>query len=112
MSANLRLKVTAAFKPHEDVAIMLEWLAGDKTRAIDCGDVKDFEIYTGELPLSSAAEVEVKKGAKKEVKGKKKDENALEAGQVYNGFFEAVEDDVKIDEVGWWLNTGILQGYL
>lgn len=108
MAVNFRLKVIASFTPHEDVGIMLEWLNDDKTKAIDCGEIRDLEIFTGELPVSTLAEVDVKKGAKKEVKGKKKDENVLEAGHVYSGFFEAVEDDVRIDEVDWMIMKDLL----
>lgn len=107
-AVNFRLKVIASFTPQEDVGIILEWLNDGKTKAIDCGEIRDLEIFTGELPISTLAEVDVKKGAKKEVKGKKKDENVLQAGHVYSGFFEAVEDDVRIDEVDWRVMIDLL----
>ena len=86
-------------EPPEDIGILFEWLEGDKPRAVDCGEIRDLELYTDQIPLSIVVETEGKKEVKKPVdKSKKKDAIIFEPHKKYKGFFEYSEDDVKIDQ--------------
>ena len=96
------------FEVQEDIGLLFEWAAQDKIRAIDCGELKDFELFSGELPVTAPQELDVKKDPKKDLKGKKKTENILEQGKSYSGFFELVDDDVRVDEVNSCQSKGLL----
>lgn len=76
----------------------MEWIEGEKTKAIDCGEIRDLEGFNDVLPVTQEAELDPKKD-KKVDKNKKKDAVVYEPGKKYKGFFEYAEDDVKIDEV-------------
>lgn len=99
MVANFRVRLLADFEAQDDFGILLEWLANDKTKVVDCGELKDWEIFTGDLPVTAIQDIDPKKDAKKDPKGKKKNENVLEQGKTYSGFFELADDDVRVDEV-------------
>jgi len=97
---SFRVKLFGTYEPPEDLAVLLEWFDGDKSRCLDTGEIRDWEIFSGDLPLTPVAEADAKKDAKKDPKAKKKNEGVVfEAGKKYQGFFEFAEDDVKVDEV-------------
>lgn len=97
---SFRVKVFATYEPAEEVGLLMEWFDGDKTKCLDTGEFRDWEIYTGELPLTAPVNPDAKKDTKKDPKAKKKNEGVVfETGKKYQGFFEYAEDDVKVDEV-------------
>ena len=99
-SVSFRVKVYGKYEPAEDVGVLVEWFDGQKIKCLDTGDIRDWEIFNGDLPLTQPPDPDAKKEAKKDPKGKKKNEGAVfEAGVKYQGFFEHAEDDVRVDEV-------------
>lgn len=102
----------AEFEAQDDIGFLLEWISNDTFKVVDCGELKDLELFTGDTPVAMVLEVDPKKGGKPDPKNKKKAENTFEAGKTYSGFFELVEDDVKIDEVEDLNWTGFLHHYL
>lgn len=108
MIANFRIRLLAQYEAQEDIGFLIEWISQDKVKVVDCGELKELELFTGELPVTSQVEVDPKKDLKKDPKGKKKAENVLEAGKTYSGFFELAEDEVRIDEVGVDQRKGLL----
>lgn len=97
MFCSFKVKLFCEFTPHDDTGFLIEWIDQENSKIIDCGELNDLELYTGDEPV--VVQEADKKDPKKDVKGKKKNENTLEAGKLYKGFYQYEEDDVKIDEV-------------
>lgn len=104
----------AEFDATEDVGILVEWPASSDAvpqaasqsqtpaRVIDCGELYNLELLTGEDPaVTITTEADPKKPDPKKAaapKDKKKGEATLEPGKRYKGYFEYPEDDIRIDE--------------
>ena len=100
VSLSLKVKLIVQFEAAEDVGFMMDWFQGDKMRSIDLGELKDLELFTGDLPASQPMDQAGAKDAKKtaDSKKQKKQEQLFEPGKQYSGFFEFAEEEVRIDE--------------